>query len=145
MALTLTIRNSLDSLDLRKSHPKNLASCKDHPAFHFVRLFKLKEMPIFRLSSCEEFEELSLENKPIVIEFWAAWCEPCKHITPTFEALSDQTTDLTFLLVDVDDKTFGFEFSRAHEVRAMPTFQIIVDGVKVSERGLRNISAFEWH
>lgn len=42
-------------------------------------------------------------------------CEPCKHITPTFEALSDQTTDLTFLLVDVDDKTFGFEvgcFSR---------------------------------
>ncbi|KNZ56388.1 thioredoxin [Puccinia sorghi] len=86
----------IDSLDLRKSHPKNLASWKDYRSLHLG-------------------------------------CEPCKHITPTFEALSDQTTDLTFLLVDVDDKTFGFEFSRAHEVRAMPTFQIIVDGVKVSE------------
>jgi thiol-disulfide isomerase/thioredoxin len=36
-------------------------------------------------------------------------CEPCKHITPTFEALSDQTTELTFLIVDVDDQAFGFE------------------------------------
>ncbi|KAH9463341.1 hypothetical protein Pst134EA_015425 [Puccinia striiformis f. sp. tritici] len=65
--------------------------------------------------------------------FWAAWCEPCKHITPTFESLSDETIGLSFLLVDVDDKAFGLEFSRAHGIRAMPTFQIIVGGVKVAE------------
>ena len=90
-------------------------------------------MPLAWLRSCEQYEELSLGHKPIVIEFWAAWCEPCKHITPTFEELSSQTGELTFLMVDVDDKAFGFEFSRAHGVRAMPTFQIIVDGVKVAE------------
>ncbi|POW04538.1 hypothetical protein PSTT_10318, partial [Puccinia striiformis] len=75
----------------------------------------------------------SLGPKPIVIMFWAAWCEPCKHITPTFESLSDETIGLSFLLVDVDDKAFGLEFSRAHGIRAMPTFQIIVGGVKVAE------------
>ncbi|PLW41501.1 hypothetical protein PCANC_13078 [Puccinia coronata f. sp. avenae] len=82
----------------------------------------------------QAFPSVSLENKPIVIEFWAAWCASCKHIGPTFEGLSDQWSHkLTFVLVDVDDKAFGFEFSRGHGVRAMPTFQIIVDGVKVSE------------
>ncbi|KAA1068992.1 hypothetical protein PGT21_007671 [Puccinia graminis f. sp. tritici] len=90
-------------------------------------------MTVSWLKSCEQYEELSLSHKPIVIEFWATSCEPCKHITPTFEALSDQTTELTFLIVDVDDQAFGFEFSRAHGIRAIPTFQIIVDGVKVAE------------
>ncbi|KAH9463342.1 hypothetical protein Pst134EA_015425 [Puccinia striiformis f. sp. tritici] len=78
-------------------HPYNLAFCE------------CRTMTISWLKSCEQYEELSLGPKPIVIMFWAAWCEPCKHITPTFESLSDETIGLSFLLVDVDDKAFGLE------------------------------------
>lgn len=86
-----------------------------------------------RVRSCEQYEELSLGHKSIVIEFWANWCGPCQHITPIFESLSDELEALEFLSVDVDDKEFGSQFTRMHGVRAMPTFQLIKNGVKVDE------------
>eukprot|EP00918_Siedleckia_nematoides_P088910 GHVU01195500.1.p1 GENE.GHVU01195500.1~~GHVU01195500.1.p1 ORF type:complete len:109 (-),score=6.00 GHVU01195500.1:212-538(-) len=90
-------------------------------------------MPVTKIKSREQFEALLRGKKPLVVDFWAAWCGPCKMIGPVFEELSCEITALEFVSVDVEDRDFGLEFSQAHGIRAMPTFQIIENGVKIAE------------
>lgn len=58
-----------------------------------------------------------------VIKFYADWCRPCKSMTPIFDALEEENTDVEFESINVDDKALV----RAYEVGSIPTF-IIMDG-----------------
>jgi thioredoxin 1 len=61
----------------------------------------------------------------VVIDFFATWCGPCKHIAPKFEELSKMFPSVTFLKVDVDESP---ELSETFNVRAMPTFIFLHNG-----------------
>ena len=61
----------------------------------------------------------------VVIDFYATWCGPCKHIAPKFEELSKIYPSVTFLKVDVDESA---ELVDQFNVRAMPTFVFLKDG-----------------
>ena len=50
------------------------------------------------------FEELLASGKPLVVDFWATWCGPCKKIAPDVEALAEQYKDQVIIgKCDVDD------------------------------------------
>ncbi|KAI8460081.1 thioredoxin-like protein [Phakopsora pachyrhizi] len=87
-------------------------------------------MTVKLIQSREQFEELLKSSKPIVIDFWAPWCRPCKAISPVYEKISNEIECLEFASVNVEDKQFGLE---TQGIRAMPTFQIIENGLKVAE------------
>ncbi|KAI1788098.1 thioredoxin-domain-containing protein [Ganoderma leucocontextum] len=61
-------------------------------------------------------------NQPIVVDFFATWCGPCKAIAPTFEQLASQYPYAVFLKVDVDKLP---PISQKYQVTAMPTFVVI--------------------
>ncbi len=68
----------------------------------------------------------------VVIDFFATWCGPCKHIAPKFEELSKMYPSVTFLKVDVDESA---DLVDKFNIHAMPTFVFLVNGqtVKVIE------------
>ncbi|MBC6993060.1 thioredoxin [Neolewinella lacunae] len=78
------------------------------------------------------FQEKVLDTKGItLVDFWAAWCGPCKAIGPIIEELaSDYEGKALIAKVDVDE---NFELSNRFQVRSIPTILILKDGEVVDK------------
>ena len=68
------------------------------------------------------------QEGPVVIDFFATWCGPCKRIAPTYEKLSESFPGIVFLKVDVDESP---EIVNQYDINAMPTFVFLKDGKEV--------------
>lgn len=79
-------------------------------------------------SFAEDVIEAS-RSKPVVVDFWAAWCGPCRMLGPVLEELSEETPEVEFVGVDVDANP---ELSMAFGVRSIP-FVVKVEDGKVTE------------
>jgi thioredoxin 1 len=80
--------------------------------------------------SADEFKALKTGSKPLLVDFTATWCGPCKMIGPYFEELALKFPDVVFVKVDVDELD---DVAAACGISAMPTFQLYSNGVMVKE------------
>jgi thioredoxin 1 len=72
------------------------------------------------------FEETLKKGGILLIDFWAAWCGPCRAFAPTFEAAAGKHTDITFAKVDTEAQK---GLAAAFEIRSIPTLAIFRDGI----------------
>lgn len=64
-------------------------------------------------------------DKPVVIDFWAEWCGPCRMMGPVFKDLEAEMPDVKFVKVDVDSNN---ELAQQYEVRSIPSFLVMKAG-----------------
>jgi len=78
-----------------------------------------------------DFEDVVLKSdRPVLVDFMASWCPPCKMIGPKFDAMSAEFPSVLFLKVDVDDAADAAEFAG---ISAMPTFKAYHNGSQSDE------------
>jgi len=91
-------------------------------------------MAIYDLTS-ENFEQETAAAKLAVVDFWAAWCGPCKMQSPIIDELSEEMTDVKFCKVNVDEQG---ALSGQYKIRSIPTIVFFKDGKPVEQSvGLR--------
>ena len=75
------------------------------------------------------FKETLQGNKVVMVDFWAAWCGPCRALTPTIEELEKEFSDTAVVAkVNVDEEP---QLAAALSIRAMPTIVFFKDGVEI--------------
>ena len=84
---------------------------------------------ILNLSDATFDETLAGSDTPVLVDFWAEWCGPCKMIAPTLaEIASEQKGKLAIGKLNVDDNP---DTARRFDVMSIPTLLVFKDGQQV--------------
>jgi len=77
----------------------------------------------------DNFEaEVLKSDKPVILDFWASWCGPCRMMAPVMEEIAAENPDIKVGKVNVDaEQELAVEFS----VMSIPTFIAFKDGKKI--------------
>tara|TARA_B100001939_G_C16870278_1_gene586077 strand:- start:398 stop:718 length:321 start_codon:yes stop_codon:yes gene_type:complete len=83
--------------------------------------------------SDDTFEnEVITKGKPIIVDFWAEWCGPCKQIGPILEDLSDEYKEkITIGKLDVDENP---EIASKYQIRGIPTMMLFNNGTLIDTK-----------
>jgi len=74
--------------------------------------------------------EVLESEHPVVVDFWAAWCGPCRLMSPILEEIAQERDDLRVVKVDTDANQ---RVAAEYGVLSMPTFMVFRDGAPIGQ------------
>ncbi|MCK4318485.1 thioredoxin [Candidatus Bathyarchaeota archaeon] len=77
-----------------------------------------------------DFDKFVKENENVVVDCWAAWCGPCRMLSPIIEQLSEEKTNIAFAKLDVDKNR---AVSMRYGIMSIPTLLYFKNGALVDK------------
>lgn len=83
----------------------------------------------------ENFDEVIKNNTTVLVDFWAAWCGPCRMLSPIIDEIAEEMDDIVVGKVNVDNEG---ELAQKYGVMSIPTLVVFENGeVKATSVGVK--------
>ena len=70
-------------------------------------------------------QEVLNSDKPVLLDFWAPWCGPCRMVVPMVEQIADERPDIKVGKINIDEQ---FELANQFGIMSIPTLMVVKDG-----------------
>ncbi|MFO7292102.1 MAG: thioredoxin [Actinomycetes bacterium] len=74
-----------------------------------------------------EFDDVINSDKPVLVDFWAEWCGPCRMIAPILEEIAAEHDSITIAKLNIDENP---QAPGRYDVMSIPTMIVFQDGVE---------------
>lgn len=89
----------------------------------------------------DTFQAAIQDSKPMIVDFWAPWCGPCRNFAPVFEQIAAKHDDVTFAKVNTEEQQ---ELAAGMGIRSIPTLMVFREQVLLfSQPGALTASQLE--
>ena len=75
-------------------------------------------------------EEVLNSDKPVLLDFWASWCGPCRMVGPILDEIAAERSDIKVAKVNVDEQP---ELASKYKIMSIPTLMVLREGKVVNQ------------
>ena len=87
-------------------------------------------MSVINITKNNFSEEVLNSDKPVLLDFWASWCGPCRMVSPIIDEITNERADIKVGKINVDEQP---ELAAKFSVMSIPTLVVIKDGKIVNQ------------
>lgn len=75
-------------------------------------------------------DEVLRSDKPVLLDFWASWCGPCRMVDPILDEIAEEREDIKVCKINVDEEP---ELASEYRIMSIPSLMVMKDGQIVSQ------------
>ena len=89
-------------------------------------------MKVLHIDKDNFHKEVLNSDKPVLLDFFASWCGPCRMVGPILDEIAEEREDIKVCKVDIDEQP---ELASRYRIMSVPTLMVLKDG-KIVEQSL---------